>query len=164
MSLFTLACLPGCSTSTGCTDAGCQDGTSISFHSPGDQWAAGEYELALVVDGKSSSCSMQLPEQAPSDLTPKSMNCESSDVEVSWTPKHSCETTSDDEEDCSSLPGQYRVVAQLKGTPDAVELQLKLDDAQLVESELELTYTELTPNGPDCGPVCLVSSNSVDVP
>jgi hypothetical protein len=123
---------------------------------PGGGWAPGTYELALLVDGQSASCALKVPAM-PSTGPLVTGSCTST-IGLTLAPEAQCTGDASDDTapgtNCAPNPGAFQQVLTLPGMPATVVLTLTRDGNMLVQQTIALTYADVHPNGPTCGPTC----------
>lgn len=153
--LAAIAVASRCTTKE-CTEIGCSDAFSIVAATADKSWAAGEYALALSVDGNEVSCAYTWPTTPPANGGALSVQC-SPAVTLSVEPETECkETTHGDavSQSCTPIPGQFTQRLTIQGTPARVDVVLRRDGAVLGERSFTPQYQTWYPNGEDCGPAC----------
>jgi hypothetical protein len=156
LALAALAA-PGCSPAgSGCTDKGCTDGATIDLVTPAGGWAPGTYELTLLVDGQSASCALKVPAM-PSTGPLVTGSCTST-IGLTLAPEAQCTGDASVDAawstDCAASAGAFQQVLTLPGMPATVVLTMVRDGNMLVQQTIALTYADVHPNGPSCGPTC----------
>jgi hypothetical protein len=157
----------GCSPAgSSCGDKTCMDGATVDLVSPTGGWKAGTYELTLLVDGNSSSCALKVPAK-PSPTAILAGACTAT-LTFDLAPQAQCLADAGDVDaspsDCASTAGALKQVLWLPGMPAMVVLTLARDGNMLVQQTIALTYADMHPNGPSCGPTCQETGAVVDVP
>jgi hypothetical protein len=126
----------------------------------GGRWAPGTYELALLVDGQSASCALKVPAMpSTGPLAPGSCT---STIGLTLAPEAQCtgDASADGSDDttpvtdCAASAGAFQQVLTLPDMPATVVLTLTRDGNLLVQQTIALTYADVHPNGPSCGPTC----------
>jgi hypothetical protein len=161
--------LPACSPAgSGCTDKTCSDGATFDFVTASGRWTPGTYELALLVDGDSASCALQVP--AMPSPTAILLGACTSTIDLELVPQAQCVANAGDAgdaaatgPDCAATAGALQQVLTLPGMPAEVVLTLTRDGHMLLQQTIALTYAPFQPNGPSCGPTCQVATAVVSV-
>jgi hypothetical protein len=156
--LAAAGCAPAGSS---CGDKTCTDGATLDFVTPSGGWAPGTYELTLLVDGESASCALKVP-APPSPMGMVTGSCTSS-IGLTLSPQAQCTAdasadASDDTwsgTDCAASANAYKQVLTLPGMPLTVVVTMTRDgNMLLLQQTIALTYADVHPNGPSCGPTC----------
>jgi hypothetical protein len=149
-----------------CGDKTCSDGATLDFVTPSGGWKPGTYELTLLVDGDSSSCALKVPAM-PSPTATVAGACTAT-MTFDLAPQAQCLADAGDADastaDCAATAGALQQVLTLPGMPLTVVLTLTRDGNMLVQQTIALTYADVHPNGPSCGPTCREAGAVVDVP
>ena len=147
MMVATAALVPGCGLQS-CTDVGCGPALSVEF--VGGQWEAGEYEITVVADGVTTTCTATLP------LTSceSAVSCDRPDRGF-WV-MHS---------GCALEPAEQRLDG-LEWTgegPAQVSVEVRRDGALLSTESVAPSYRTSYPNGEECGPACQHADQTLTV-
>ncbi|MCP4675275.1 MAG: hypothetical protein GY854_07175 [Deltaproteobacteria bacterium] len=146
LAVFFLAgCWPGNTDdilSTDCQEMGCFDRLDISIaRRDGDVFPSGNYTFILAPQGGDTI-------EVPCTLTDKSLD------------------------DCQGDVGAVEVLSRdsagelgvrLDFAPSSIVVQLKYEDQSFDTQTISPNYTTLTPNGPECDPVCFQATVSIEV-
>lgn len=150
----------------GCTEIGCSDEVSLTLAFADHKWPDGAYELEVMLDEVKHVCAFSWPEAEPASGSVGLVPCEPSELRAALAQDAECteERTADAViQRCAPLPGQYTLRLSSFGTPRQLQLQATRDGERLRELALELEYSELRPNGPDCEPLCRQSSQKLQL-
>jgi hypothetical protein len=155
--LAVAGCAPAGSS---CGDKTCTDGATLDFVTPSGAWAPGTYELALLVDGQSASCALKVPAM-PSATGIVTGSCTSS-IGLTLSPEAQCsgDASADASDEtssgtaCAASANAYQQVLTLPGMPLTVVVTMTRDANMLLQQTIALTYADVHPNGPSCGPTC----------
>jgi hypothetical protein len=151
---------------SGCTAKGCSDGATVDLVTTSGAWAAGTYELVLLVDGESASCALKVP-AVPSPQNIVTGACTSS-IGLVLSPQAQCAADAGDaasaDAGCAAGPGALEQVLTLPGMPVSVDLTLTRDGRMLLQQAIAFAYATVQPNGPSCAPTCHEATAVVDVP
>ncbi len=146
VSLLCLQCFPANgewpTDEFGCTEIGCSDRLEITIERmDGESFASGSYSFVFTPSG-SSTITLQ------------------------------CTLSAGGEVDCSGDTGNVQLEAQggaeqfvatLHFAPQSVDVEVEHDGILLGAEMLYPEYTIVTPNGPNCDPMCLQASVVVEV-
>ena len=155
-----LALLGSCQGSS-CSEIGCQDSAYITITTLNGEWAAGEYDLLVVLDGVEHACSFTMPD----DLSRGAFECEPS-LSALFVPRVTCTEHDDGDgfsQTCTPIPNQFDIVITVLGTPAAARVELARDGALLVDEAHTLEYRQSSPNGPECSPHCDQASLAIQI-
>lgn len=123
-----------------CTKMGCSDQLGIQFSPTAPK--PGTYSVTVTVDRKSTTCEITFPHPVGAETASK---CKGA-LELSTV------------EDKATMP-----VLRLAGTPEAVQVAVKLGRTKLVDETFTPAVTDFRPNGEQCEPVCKNGSVRVDL-
>lgn len=149
-----------------CTEIGCSDSFSIVAATADKRWAAGEYALALSVDGDEVSCAYTWSTTPPANGGTLFVQCGPT-VTLSVEPETECkETTRGDavSQSCTPIPGQFRQRLTVQGTPARVDVVLRRDGGVVGERSFTPQYQTYHPNGEGCGPACRGATQDWAIP
>jgi hypothetical protein len=150
----------GCGDDSGpCTDIGCVDSFSVRITST-EEWPSGEYIFEVTLDGVPTRCTARLPEAvgASGTASSESFVCTgASNLSVFLSRETICTETRQGNsvsESCTPVPGpHYEFFASTAGKPTKISVSVSRDGTRLSE-EPEPDYQNVSPNGPECGPIC----------
>jgi hypothetical protein len=123
-----------------CTQIGCSDGFTLALE-PALR-SAGAYELTIIADGQTITCTTALP------FDEAALGGCSSDgawISLSGTALP---------EDQQSIDG-----LGLSSTPAHIEVQILRDGALVASGSYSPEWAVVQPNGPECGPTCTQASD-----
>ncbi len=125
----------------GCTLIGCNTGMTVDFSKAA--WPAGDYEVAVELDGKTVTCKSTLPLSCTS-----SQGCD--DIGVLLT-----------ESGCALDKSQHKLggIAIVNATPGSVKVDVKFGGASIGSGSWSPVWKTTRPNGPDCDPECKQTDN-----
>ncbi len=166
---------PACTRMHECGLVGCVDEAAIDLESPTGAWAPGGYQFALVIDGNTANCAIQIP-ASPPPATRIAGSC-TSEITLTFLAQEQCAASPSDGsadasssdpnsaqgETCSPIPGHFHQTLTLVGTPHDVALSLKRDDHSIVDQTVTLSYATTQPNGPGCDPTCHQASSVITI-
>ena len=158
-----------CSVNGGCTEIGCFDAAYLSVRTKNDQWPDGDYELTLTVGDEKTTCEFKLPEAFEESGSTEAVVCDRSLGYMGPTLRQvtECEEMRSGDSvsnSCTPVADEYTLEIAVSGTPGEVELRLTRDGEELVDRSLALSYQNVRPNGPGCGPVCRQTAKDIEVP
>lgn len=133
-----------------CTERGCESGFSIEVQ-PGAGWAAGAYTWEIDLEGHRITCEGTLPLRPCGE---RSVQCTSHDVMIA---ESGCALPAAQQ----AFPG---VSFDQNLCPERVHVTLKRGADVLFEQDFRPEYRRVEANGPGCGPVCLQSRATLNVP
>ena len=128
-------CLFSCG-DTPCTKIGCTDVLTIEILPWDFYFGNGFYQIQIVGDDQSfHDCTIQISTNTPEceeggDCVVES-TCNASYTSDTWT-------------------------FMIEEAPELVSINVFKDDVNYLSMETTAIYEEISPNGPDCGPTCLV--------
>ena len=130
-----------------CTLIGCSDALVVELHADGERPRPGNYEVELVADGETTTCSFQfllVCEGGGHCVEPSTSTC----------PEATFDTARVDP--VFSIP--------VSGTPMSVDYVVRVADEEVASGTVTPEYETVRPNGPDCEPVCQQATARVAVP
>lgn len=163
--LATIAAASGCVTAE-CTAIGCADSFSITTATADNSWAAGEYALDLSMDGNEVSCAYSWTNTPQPGGGGVFVQCGPT-VTVSIDPSTRCTETSDGDsvsQFCTPIPGQFKQLLTIQGTPARVDVVVRRDGAVVGERSFTPKYQISYPNGEGCGPACRGDTQDWELP
>jgi len=118
-----------------CTKIGCKDRYAITLATKdGGAPALGNYEIAILADGKKTSCRVEVEKGGKDSM------CDS----VGARP-----VITNEDRKASEI-----AVVELDASPASVEVTVTRAGKTLSKSTLTPSYKATQPNGPDCPPLC----------
>lgn len=146
IAIFSWGCTVGAPQSpAGCTEIGCVSGFRVTLSA--SSWKAGKYDVVVVADGVTTTCSASLPLTSTSTA-----DCTGPGVQLGLSG--------------SMLPAAQQSLSEiaLTATPKSVKITVSRDGAELATKSFTPAYTTARPNGPDCEPVCTSASDTLALP
>lgn len=129
-----------------CTTLGCQNGLHLTWAQ--GAWKPGLYTVEVSLDGANVTCTGRLPLPA-CDAGPGFRCGPGASVRLG-------------ESGCALPPETHGLAGiDIDTTPAHVRIAVRRDGVEIGTQELNPSYREVHPNGPDCEPVC---RQAVDVP
>jgi hypothetical protein len=157
--VLVCAAAGGCTGAKPCTLIGCGDSFSASVRRADGSFPAGLHRVEVFADGASLTCTFMFPlETAGGGVHQPSCPAP---MGVSVWPLTTCqEMTSGGavSQQCDPIPGKFLETIDLAGTPRQVHAWQYVDDAAILDAAAAPVYEDVTPNGPECGPVCRQAS------
>ena len=157
------------------TSHACSDGffdcgnTSVTLQSPNDVWAAGEYTLALNIDGTAGECTLSTLSISGAALTNSvSGTCTAgADYALALTVADSCPPVMCNGNacggmSCTPVPGHFQMTLTINAIPAQVALTLTTAGQTLVDQTIMPQAVTTEPNGEGCG-TCTNASVTVPV-
>jgi len=125
-----------------CTAIGCSDGFEIDFASKGS-WPSATYEVVITTDGSTSSATVVLP-------------FESCAVGPAYSGTHDWTLI---QSGCALSPSEHSLggITFAPAMPAHVEVVVTMDGQEVAAGSYAPIYQHVQPNGPMCGPTCLVA-------
>ena len=160
--------ITGCIETRECTLVGCADQLGVELRTATGAWTDGLYELTVgTEDQRAGRCILRIPEQLP-DLPGKVFGepC-GNGVRFAFMSESTCESGCDGTscwQKCTPIPGKYLSQVAVTGTPARLELTLVRDGETILAQNVEPTYREVYPNGPECGGACRQATVEYTVP
>jgi hypothetical protein len=140
-----------CNVAHSCTDVGCVSGVHVRVAPEGNVWPAGNYAVALSLDGETSACSFSIPEDLPARGAVATLSCgylsqlaACREIREGGAVIHECEP----------LDGQYELNIAAAGEHSSLALTLAHDGSVVLDHTEDPVYTVTSPNGPECSPHC----------
>jgi hypothetical protein len=124
-----------------CTTAGCGPSTEVRLTPESGALADGMYLITVELDGDEIACSFSLPDDLPESGEAGYAECASDgDMLLVLQPN----------------AGANNVVVEmyLGAAPQQIEISVTRDNRSLLSRQIEPSYTQFYPNGPDCAPSC----------
>lgn len=150
---IVLALIPACGVIEmhNCTAIGCTDSASFRILTP--DGTRHPYDVTLVIDGREVTC------PKPADTSASTQTCTDPNVTISHEEQANCnQSRSGDAVSLMCLPnGTFIQTIRIMGAPSRVDVTL-VDGSSSFNHSFEPTYTAVEPNGPDCDPICMQTS------
>jgi len=160
LSLAAAALAGGGCTTKACPTIGCYDNFAASLQRADHTLPEGTHRIEILADGASSTCSFTFPTSVPSNTS--IVNC-ATGVNVSVGPELACSDTTINGaivHRCNPIGGRFIEQINIQGAPGQVHVWQYVDDATILDAAVAPTYQDVSPNGPECGPICRVASVS----
>ncbi|WP_437591991.1 hypothetical protein [Sorangium sp. So ce1000] len=161
MTAATAGCAP-----KRCTEMGCADSFSVTAATADKSWAAGEYTLELTVDGAAVSCAYSWTNTPQAGGSGVFVQC-SPTVTVAIEAVTTCTETvgrNAVSQSCTPVPGQFRQLLTVRGTPARVDVVARRNGALFGERRFTPKYQTSYPNGKDCAPACRGDAQDWELP
>lgn len=140
--------------------------TAVTLQSPSDAWAAGNYTLALTVDGTPEQCTIDVPDPPPvsgaQGACSLGSNITLALVSVESCPPVVCNGTACQGMSCTPIPGHFQMTIVVQGVPTHLGLNLSLNGNHLMSETIAPESTTTEPNGAGCG-MCTLGFATVSV-
>lgn len=140
-----------------CTADGCDDEFAATISVTSASVPAGTQIITVTADGVVSSCSFEFPPPTVPGDGGAGSPC-SSGLMASVQSAANCTTSEADgalTERCVSIPGEFKELIQVFGTPVSVRVQQSVaGGAVILDESVMPTYQVFQPNGPGCDPTC----------
>lgn len=140
--------------------------TAVTLQSPSDAWAAGNYTLALTVDGTPEQCTIDVPDPPPvsgvQGACSLGSNITLALVSVESCPPVVCNGTACQGMSCTPIPGHFQMNIVVQGVPTHLGLNLSLNGNHLMSETIAPESTTTEPNGAGCG-MCTLGFATVSV-
>lgn len=166
-SLLLAVFLSSCLETHSCTEIGCSDVAGVTIQTANGEWAAGEYALNVAFDAMASRCTFTLPDDLPRLGSLSQLDCDTG-LQAHFSQRAKCTEhkgpDGSSSQTCIPIPNQFDLEISQQGVPAKVSVELRLADAVLVDESHSLSYQDVQPNGPECGPVCRQASVKIAIP
>lgn len=146
LGLGLAAALAGCDLWLNCTQIGCIDGVNLDI-AAADRLDDGSYEVVIAAEsGLAAVCTAILDSAADPGLA---VSCDTETVSLSVL---------------YAEPGPVALLVDAPNLGREVTVEVSFDEAPLLEETVPLTYQDIQPNGPRCGPACVFAQVSLALP
>jgi hypothetical protein len=155
-----LAAMGACTSTKMCTLIGCSDGFSANVRRADGSFPSGAHRVEVVVDGARTTCAFTFPLGTATGGGVSQPACPSPLTVAVW-PLTACSDMSGDgavSRRCDPIADRYQETIGVSGTPGQVHAWQYVDDAAILDAAAAPIYQDVTPNGPECGPVCRQAS------
>ena len=147
---------PGCDVTRACTAIGCVAGVSGTIVSDSGALPDGEYTLTVTIDGDANDCTFSVPSVLADGGVDDYFEC-GEGFEVDLRDRVECTEQANDDsvsQACTPVPNTTELHFTFLETPDTLGFSLRRDGEVVLDDEVDVDYTEVFPNGPDCGGGC----------
>ena len=140
--------------------------TAVTLQSPSDAWTAGNYTLALTVNGTPEQCTIDVPDPPAASGVQGACGLGSNItlalVSVESCPPVVCNGNACKGMSCTPILGHFQMTLVVQDVPTHLGLNLALNGKQLMSETIAPKSTTTEPNGGGCG-TCTLGSATVSV-